>query len=84
MNQDKTIAVVHNGIIENYQPLRDRMIRKGYTFVSQTDTEVLAHMLDYYYKGDPLEAISKVLTRVEGSYALGITFKDQSGKTVCR
>lgn len=80
LNQDKTIAVVHNGIIENYQPLRDRMIRKGYTFVSQTDTEVLAHMLDYYYKGDPLEAISKVLTRVEGSYALGIIFKDHPGK----
>ena len=79
-NQDKTIAVVHNGIIENYQPLRDRMIRKGYTFVSQTDTEVLAHMLDYYYKGDPLEAISKVLTRVEGSYALGIIWKDHPGK----
>lgn len=79
-NQDKTIAVVHNGIIENYQPLRDRMVRKGYTFLSQTDTEVLAHMLDYYYKGDPLEAISKVLTRVEGSYALGILFKDHPGK----
>lgn len=80
LNQDKTIAVVHNGIIENYQPLRDRMTRKGYTFISQTDTEVLAHMLDYYYKGDPLEAISKVLTRVEGSYALGIIFKDHPGK----
>lgn len=79
-NQDKSIAVVHNGIIENYQPLRDRMIRKGYRFLSQTDTEVLAHMLDYYYKGDPLEAISKVLTRVEGSYALGILWKDHPGK----
>ncbi len=79
-NADKSIAVVHNGIIENYQPLRDRMIRKGYEFVSQTDTEVLAHMLDYYYKGDPLEAISKVLTRVEGSYALGILFKNHPGK----
>lgn len=79
-NKEKSITVVHNGIIENYQPLRERMIRKGYSFVSQTDTEVLAHMLDYYYNGDPLEAISKVLTRVEGSYALGIIWKDHPGK----
>ena len=79
-NQKKTITVVHNGIIENYQPLRERMMKKGYSFVSQTDTEVLAHMLDYYYNGDPLEAISKVLARVEGSYALGIMWKDHPGK----
>lgn len=79
-NQKKTITVVHNGIIENYQPLRERMMKKGYSFVSQTDTEVLAHMLDYYYNGDPLEAISKVLARVEGSYALGIMWKEHPGK----
>ena len=52
------------------------MIDKGYQFVSETDTEVLAHLLDYYYKGNPLEAITKVLHRVEGSYALGIMFAD--------
>lgn len=75
-NKDKTIAVVHNGIIENYQQLRDRLVRKGYEFVSQTDTEVIAHLLDDYYKGEPLEAISKVMTRMEGSYALGILFAD--------
>lgn len=76
MNEKKTIAVVHNGIIENYIPLRKKMIDKGYSFVSETDTEVLAHLLDYYYKGNPLEAITKVLHRVEGSYALGIMFSD--------
>lgn len=75
-NTDETIMVVHNGIIENYLQLRQKMTDKGYQFVSDTDTEVLAHMLDYYYKGNPLEAITKVLHRVEGSYALGILFAD--------
>ena len=75
-NSAGTIAVVHNGIIENYIPLRKKMMERGYTFVSETDTEVLAHLLDYYYKGDPLAAIIKVLHRVEGSYALGILFAD--------
>ena len=76
LNTKGTIAVVHNGIIENYIPLKKKMIDKGYEFVSETDTEVLAHLLDYYYKGNPLEAISKVLHRVEGSYALGIMFSE--------
>lgn len=75
-NRDCSIAVVHNGIIENYLKLRRKLEGKGYQFVSETDTEVLAHLLDYYYKGNPLEAIIKVLYRVEGSYALGILFKD--------
>ncbi len=75
-NKDETIAVVHNGIIENYIPLKKKMTDKGYKFLSETDTEVLAHLLDYYYKGNPLEAITKVLHRVEGSYALGIMFAD--------
>ena len=76
MNSASTIAVVHNGIIENYIPLKKKLQEKGYQFVSETDTEVLAHLLDYYYKGNPLEAITKVLHRVEGSYALGIMFAD--------
>ena len=76
INAAGTIAVVHNGIIENYIPLRKKMTEKGYHFVSETDTEVLAHLLDYYYKGDPLEAITKVLHRVEGAYALGIIFAE--------
>jgi len=75
-NKDKSIAVVHNGIIENYQPLKEKMIARGYTFVSETDTEVVAHMLDYYYDGNPLQAIAKVMHRVQGSYALGVLFKD--------
>ena len=79
-NKEKTIAVVHNGIIENYIKLKSRLQEKGYTFVSETDTEVLAHLLDYYYTGNPIETITKVMHRVEGSYALGIIFKDQPGK----
>ena len=75
-NESKTIAVVHNGIIENYIKIKNKLQDKGYKFVSDTDTEVLAHMFDYYFKGDPLEAITKVMHRVEGSYALGIIFKD--------
>ena len=78
-NQSKTITVVHNGIIENYQPLREKLISKGYKFNSETDTEVIAHLLDYYYKGDPKEAIFKVLHRVIGSYAFGILFQDHPG-----
>ena len=75
-NAEETITVVHNGIIENYIKLRNKLISKGYKFVSETDTEVLAHLLDYYYKGNPMEAITKVLHRVEGSYALGIMFAE--------
>ena len=75
-NAAGTITVVHNGIIENYLQLRQKLSSKGYKFVSETDTEVLAHLLDYYYKGNPLEAVTKVLHRVEGSYALGILFAD--------
>lgn len=75
-NASETITVVHNGIIENYIQLRKMLTDKGYKFVSETDTEVLAHLLDYYYKGNPLEAVTKVLHRVEGSYALGILFAD--------
>lgn len=75
-NEAETITVVHNGIIENYLQLRKMLIERGYHFVSETDTEVLAHLLDYYYKGNPLEAVTKVLHRVEGSYALGILFAD--------
>lgn len=78
-NQSETIAVVHNGIIENYLKLRKRLEEKGYQFRSDTDTEVVAHLLDRYYKGDPVEAITKIMHRVEGSYALGILFKEHPG-----
>ncbi|MBR4529153.1 MAG: glutamine--fructose-6-phosphate transaminase (isomerizing) [Lachnospiraceae bacterium] len=76
-NTAKTIAVVQNGIIENYVALRKRLISKGYQFVSETDTETVAHLLDLYYKGNPLEAVIKVLQHIEGSYALSILFADQ-------
>jgi glucosamine--fructose-6-phosphate aminotransferase (isomerizing) len=75
-NAEETIAVVHNGIIENYLPLKEMLVSKGYQFKSETDTEVLAHLIDYYYKGNPLEAITKVMHRVQGSYALGIMFAE--------
>ena len=75
-NAEGTIVVVHNGIIENYIPLKKKLADKGYQFASETDTEVLAHLMDYYYRGNPLEAVTKVLHRVEGSYALGIMFAE--------
>jgi glucosamine--fructose-6-phosphate aminotransferase (isomerizing) len=78
-NKSRTIAVVHNGIIENYIRLKEHLIKRGYEFCSATDTEVVAHLLDYYYKKydqDPLTAVTKVIHRVEGSYALGIIFSD--------
>ncbi|MCR5753618.1 MAG: glutamine--fructose-6-phosphate transaminase (isomerizing) [Acetatifactor sp.] len=80
ISNDKSIAVVHNGIIENYMELKEKMIKRGATFVSETDTEVVAHMLHHYYTGDPLEAITKVMMRVKGSYALGILFQDRPGE----
>ena len=75
-NKDSSIVVVHNGIIENYLKLKKKLERKGYEFVSETDTEVIAHLLDYYYTGNPLQAVTKIMHRMEGSYALGIIFRD--------
>ena len=71
-----TFAVVHNGIIENYLELKNHLIRRGVEFVSDTDTEVVAQLLEYYYRGDVLDAVQKVIRRVEGSYALGIICAD--------
>lgn len=78
-SRDNRVVVVHNGIIENYQELKERLVKKGYQFQSQTDTEVVAQLLDFYYNGDPLEAIQQVMIRITGSYALGILFKDFPG-----
>lgn len=75
-NKEHTIVVVHNGIIENYGKLKQKLMAKGYQFLSETDTEVLVHLLTEYYKGDPIAAIEQVMRRVEGSYALGIMFLD--------
>ncbi|WMJ24217.1 glutamine--fructose-6-phosphate transaminase (isomerizing) [Paludicola sp. MB14-C6] len=73
---NKNVSIVHNGIIENYLELKAKLIRKGYEFESETDTEIIAKMIDYYYKGNPFEAIKKVITVLKGSYALGIIFHD--------
>ncbi len=75
-NKEKSIVVVHNGIIENYLKLKKKLEKKGYSFVSETDTEVIAHLLDHYYDGNPLRAVTKIMHRMEGSYALGIIFRD--------
>mgnify|MGYP002516121924 CR=1 FL=1 len=70
------ITIVHNGIIENYSKIKSFLESKGYVFESQTDTETVAKLLDYYYNGNPMETIENVLDDIEGSYALGILFKD--------
>lgn len=70
------IAVVHNGIIENYMKLKDFLISQGYEFKSETDTEVIAHLVDYYYKGDLVKAVMETVDELEGSYALGVICKD--------
>lgn len=76
------IAVVHNGIIENYAAIKEELIGKGYEFVSQTDTEVIAHLVHYYYKGDLLGAVENVLRRIRGAFALAISCKDEPGRIV--
>ena len=70
------VTIVHNGIIENYKALKDFLLSVGRGFKSDTDTEVVAQLLDYYYDGDPVHTISKVIREIEGSYALGIVFED--------
>lgn len=69
-------TIVHNGIIENYKELKEFLLSKGKTFKSDTDTEVAANLIDYYYKDDPLEAIERAIQELEGSYALGIIFRE--------
>lgn len=75
-HSSKRISIVHNGIIENYMELRSFLISKGYNFVSDTDTETVVKLLDYYYDSDPVAAIQQTIKAVRGSYALGILFKD--------
>jgi glucosamine--fructose-6-phosphate aminotransferase (isomerizing) len=76
MNSGHAIAVVHNGIIENYLSLREELINKGYKFLSETDTEVIPHLIDYYYTGDIVETVKIVVSKLQGSYALGIIDKN--------
>ena len=79
VSDDGNVVAVHNGIIENYQELKSKLVRKGYTFYSETDTEVAVKLVDYYYKkysGDPVEAVNHAIVRIRGSYALVMMFKD--------
>ena len=79
MSDDGNVVAVHNGIIENYQELKDKLIRNGYTFYSETDTEVVVKLVDYYYKkyeGTPVDALTHAMVRIRGSYALAIMFKE--------
>ena len=80
--EDRSVVLVHNGIIENYQEIKEKLVKAGYTFYSQTDTEAAVKLIDYYYKktGNPLEAISSTMLRIRGSYAFGIMFHDHPGK----
>ena len=82
VSQSGRIAVVHNGIIENYARLKEFLESKGIAFVSETDTEVVAQLLDYYYEGDLLDAVFKVLHRIEGAYALGIVCADDPERLI--
>ncbi|MDO5591125.1 MAG: glutamine--fructose-6-phosphate transaminase (isomerizing) [Lachnospiraceae bacterium] len=78
-SDDGNVVAVHNGIIENYQELKEKLLRKGYTFYSETDTEVAVKLIDYYYKkyeGTPVDAINHAIIRIRGSYALAVLFKD--------
>ena len=80
---ESEVVGVHNGIIENYQELKEKLLRSGYAFYSQTDTEVLIKLVDYYYKKykmGPVDAITKTMVRVRGSYAMEIMFKDYPGE----
>ena len=77
---NKRVSIVHNGIIENYIKLKAFLTEKGYEFISDTDTEIVAKLLDYYYNGNPVETIARVISEIEGSYALGIIFSDFQDK----
>ena len=83
VSDDGNVSAVHNGIIENYQELREKLTRHGYVFYSQTDTEIAIKLIDYYYKKyniGPVDAITKTMVRVRGSYALAVMFKDYPGE----
>ena len=82
-SDDGNVVGVHNGIIENYQELKDKLVRKGYTFYSSTDTEAAIMLIDYYYKkyeGTPVDAINHAMVRIRGSYALAVMFRDYPGE----
>lgn len=80
LSHNGRIAVVHNGIIENYKKLKEKLISKGYSFVSDTDTEVIGNLIDYHYSGNMLTALAKTLHRLEGSYAISVISLDHPGE----
>ena len=82
LSDDGVFAVVHNGIIENYAELREELIGRGFVFHSETDTEVVVHLLDSYYKGDLKSAVMKTVSRLSGSYALGVVCADHPGELI--
>ena len=82
-SMDKSVAVVHNGIIENYQTLRKELDEKGYIFSSDTDTEVISQLIQEYYNGDILDTVFNVLKRLEGSYAIGVLHKNHPDELIC-
>ena len=82
MSCDGRFSVVHNGIIENYMALREELTANGYTFSSQTDTEVIVHLIEMYYHGDFKEAVMRATSRLTGSYALGVLCADCPGKII--
>ena len=82
-SEDGKFAVVHNGIIENYMPLKEELIEKGYHFKSETDTEVVAHLLEDMYDGDFVSTVRRMLARVDGAYALEIICADEPDKIIC-
>ena len=83
VSDDGNVVAVHNGIIENYQELKEKLLRKGYSFYSATDTEVAVKLVDYYYKKygeSPIEAVNHAMVRIRGSYALAMMFRDHPGE----
>ena len=82
-SMDKSVAVVHNGIIENYQVLRKELEEKGYVFSSDTDTEVISQLIQDMYNGNILDTVSKVVKRLEGSYAIGVLHKNHPDELIC-
>lgn len=81
-NKDKSIAVVHNGIIENYMELKEELQKEGYEFLSQTDTEVIAHLVDKYYEGNLFDAVYNATRKLRGAYAIGAICKDNNNELV--
>lgn len=83
LNQSGTISVIHNGILENYMKIKEWLIeKKGYEFKSETDTEVIAHLIDYYYEGDILNAVNQAVKIMEGAYALGVICQSEPDRII--